>query len=428
MKNFFPKVTGWFARKPVGGPVYPTEEFLKSVNLVVGLEQLLEILSAKLKELSGAESVYLALYEPITNRYTGRKARGDDNTLLSHINFSPSDRLVSWLSVNQTPLDVARQGEVVKFLSGDEQELLRELKIALVVPFIAVNRLTGAAFFSQKTGAASYEAVEIENLVALSNHTALAIEHAMLYQFQEDRLKKIFHADKLATVGELAAGAAHEIRNPLTSIRSTVQFLKKDLTAERKTLVDGIIEEVDRIDHIITDLLSLSKSTDLKISRVDLSEILRQTLMLLDSELRGHRIVVEEKTGLDDPTMDGDSAQLRQLFLNILLNSVQSMPDGGKISVSLSENSQSVGISHDRSILRVAIKDTGTGIPDEDLPRIFDPFFTTKEEGTGLGLSISYGIVSKHGGEIHISSSTAEPERGTTVSVLLPRHIDEKRK
>jgi signal transduction histidine kinase len=428
MQSFFPKVTGWFARRPVGGLAYPVEEFLKSVSLVVGLEQLLEILSAKLRDLSGAESVYLALYEPITNRYAGRKAKGDAVDLLSHLNFLPSDKLVSWLSVNQTPLDVARQPEVVRFLSGHEQDLLSELKIALVIPFIAVNRLAAAAFFSQKGSETAYETVEIERLTALSNHTALAIEHAMMYQFQEDRLKKIFHADKLATIGELAAGAAHEIRNPLTSIRATVQFLKKDLSARRRPLVDGIIEEVDRIDHIITGLLSLSKSSGLKISRVDLHEILRQTLMLLDSELRGHRIVVEEKTGLEDPTMHGDSAQLKQLFLNILLNSIQSMPDGGRISVSLRGSSQSAGIGHDRSVLTVAIKDTGTGIPEGDLPRVFDPFFTTKKEGTGLGLSISYGIVSKHGGEIHISSSTSEPERGTTVSVILPRHIDEKRK
>jgi two-component system NtrC family sensor kinase len=137
---------------------------------------------------------------------------------------------------------------------------------------------------------------------------------------------------------------------------------------------------------------------------------------------------VEEEAGFDESSMDGDPGLLKQLFLNILLNSIQSMPDGGRISVILRGSSQSGGIGHDRTLLNVTITDTGTGIPEGDLPRVFDPFFTTKEEGTGLGLSISYGIVSKHGGEIHISSSTQEPGRGTTVSVLLPRHTDERRK
>ena len=390
---------------------------------MVGLNQLLEILTAKLRDLSGAGAVYLALYEPITLRYIGRIAKGANDTMLPAINFSPTDRLIRWLNVNQCPLDIVHAHEVVRFLSSHEQGMLHELGIALVLPFIAVNRLTGAAFLTGKTDRTTYDPAALDQLMTVANHTALAIEHALLYQFQEDRLKRIFHADKLATVGELAAGAAHEIRNPLTSIRSTVQFLKKDLPGERQSLVDGLIGEVDRIDHIIQGLLSLSRTTELRISRIDLGELLHQTLSLLESELRGHDVAVREEYGPRTAIIDGDAALLRQLFLNVFLNSIQAMTHGGTITVSLNDGTTLHDRTPEGSAISVSIRDTGPGIPADDLAKVFDPFFTTKEDGTGLGLSISYGIVTKHGGEISIVSTTTGAATGTAVTVLLPSHL-----
>lgn len=395
------------------------EEFIRSVNLVVGLDQLLEILSAKLRDLSGAETVFLSLYEPVTNRFAGRKAKGHAPDALPSLRFSPSDRLVKWLTVNQCPLDLSREQEIVKFLASRERDLLQKAGITVLFPFIAVNRLTGAALLTQKTDGTPYQQSEIDTIMLLASHSALAIEHALLYEFQEDKLKRILHADKLATVGELAAGAAHEIRNPLTSIRSTAQFLTKDLPEERKPLARGMIEEVDRIDHIIAGLLSLSKSAALKIMKVDLADIVRQTLLLLEPELRTRHITVDERTDTDSTIIEGDQAQLKQLLLNILLNSIQAMPEGGKISLELAENAS--GGEEDRHLLVLTVKDTGRGIAPGDLPKVFDPFFTTKESGTGLGLSISYGIVSKHGGEIRISSPA--DSGGTAVTIQLPRHI-----
>ncbi|MEW6510117.1 MAG: ATP-binding protein [Bacteroidota bacterium] len=411
-----------FSRAPSATFNTEVEEFLRSLNLVVGLDQLLDLLSAKLKDLSGARTVFVILYEPVTNRFAGVKAKGDRPDLLTGFRFAPSDKLVRWLTVNKRPLDVAREHEVVRFLSEWERTLLQNCEIAAVFPFIAVNRLTGAVFLTRRFDGSPYEQREIETVMLLANHSALGIEHALLYQFQEDKLKKILHADKLATVGELAAGAAHEIRNPLTSIRSTAQFLKKDLPGDRGTLVDGIIEEVDRIDHIIAGLLSFSKATSLKLAQVDLRETIRQTLLLLDPELRARGITVAGMPESGEAIVDGDAAQLKQLFLNILMNSIQAMPEGGAIYLSLVEESHAKD-GADQPSVSVTVRDTGKGIPERDLARIFDPFFTTKEAGTGLGLSISYGIVNKHGGEILVSSSTDGPDRGTTMTVRLPRRI-----
>jgi signal transduction histidine kinase len=395
-------------------------EFLKSLNLIVGLDQLLENFSAKLMEMLGASALYLVLFEPITNRYVGKIAKGDKPGLLPEFHFSRSDHLVKWLTVNRCALDIRKQAEVVKFLTARESELLGKTRTRLVVPLIITNRLTGALFVGGKLDNTEYSTTDIETVSMLATQTALAIEHALIYQFQEDRLKKLFHADKLATVGELAAGAAHEIRNPLTSIRSTIQFLQKDLPTEKRALADGIIQEVDRIDQIIKGLLSLSKSSELHVEAVDLKDVLDQTLLLLEPELRKQNI--EVRKSFDQPVLPirGDASQLKQVFLNLLMNSVESLHNGGVISVNLKGDSGQKSLTGQSDFVVVEIQDTGHGIPDKDLPRVFDPFFTTKEAGTGLGLSISYGIISKHGGEIQIESRVEQPS-GTTVTIKLPR-------
>jgi len=407
-----------------------SEEFLRSLNLVVGLEQLLEVFSAKLKETLDASAVYVVLFEPITNRYLGRKVKGANPGALDEFNFSPTDNLIKWLNVNRSILEVSKQPEVVKFLSPQEQVLLQKTDSELVVPLIVVNRLTGAMFVGRKIAGLPYTPTEIQTLTLLSSQCALAIEHALMYQFQEDRLKKLFHADKLVTVGELAAGAAHEIRNPLTSIRSTVQYLQAALPDEKKTLVDGILEEVDRIDQIIKGLLSFSRSSELHVSTIDLGEIVNQTLLLLDSEIRKHNIEVVKKNHSIDCSITGDASQLKQVFLNILLNSIQAMPKGGVISISTTDSAKQGTIRGRGDSVWITIRDTGPGIPEKDLPRVFDPFYTTKETGTGLGLSISYGIVSKHGGDIEIKSRTEGKETGTTVIIRLAkilRHVGERK-
>jgi signal transduction histidine kinase len=364
-----------------------SEEFIKSLHLIVGLEQLLENFSAKLKEMLAAETLYVVLFEPITNRYVGKKAKGAHVEWLAELNFSRADNLMKWLSVNQIPLEVAKAAAVMQFLSERERALLH--KTGTVVPLIVINRLTGALFVSQKQNGNGYSAAEIAVLSTLASHSALAIEHALMYQFQEDKLKKIFHADKLATVGELAAAAAHEIRNPLTSIRSTVQYVHKNLPDDKKPLVEGLIVEVDRIDQIIKGLLSFSKASELHIDHIDAEEILNQTLLLLEPEFRRHNIEVRKVFDPPPCRIAADAAQLKQVFLNIILNGIQAMPTGGTITVTIADGKR----ANKHDFVGVTIADTGTGIPEKDLAKIFDPFYTTKESGTGLGLSIAYGII-----------------------------------
>ena len=395
-------------------------ELLKSLNLIVGLDQLLEILCARMKEIFCAGTVTISLFDPITRRYAGMMARGSDAQSAPLFGFFESNPLVRWLNVNQSLLNVRVDRGVFDYLSPEEKLILDTHRVALVVPLIALNRLTGMLFLSDKEDGTAYSRAEIDALLMLAGQASFAVENAVMTQFQEERLKKLFHADKLATVGELAAGAAHEIRNPLTSIRSTVQFLKKDLPPEKHGYVEGVIEEVDRIDGIIRGLLSLSKSSELHLSRVDLREALQQTLLLLDPELKRNRIAVNQQMMIGDPTVEADHAQVRQVFLNVLLNSVQSMPGGGTITVHMADRPDGKREESIESV-RVTLSDNGPGMPEETIRRVFDPFFTTKENGTGLGLSITYGIVHGHGGEIDIASKTDPSSHGTSVTIRLPR-------
>jgi signal transduction histidine kinase len=395
-------------------------ELLKSLNLIVGLDQLLEILCARMKEIFCAGTVTISLFDPITRRYAGMMARGSDAQSAPLFGFFESNPLVRWLNVNQSFLNVRVDRGVFDYLSPEEKLVLDTHRVALVVPLIALNRLTGMLFLSDKEDGSAYSRAEIDALLMLAGQASFAVENAVMTQFQEERLKKLFHADKLATVGELAAGAAHEIRNPLTSIRSTVQFLKKDLPPEKHGYVEGVIEEVDRIDGIIRGLLSLSKSSELHLSRVDLREALQQTLLLLDPELKRNGIAVNQEMMIGDPTVEADQAQVRQVFLNVLLNSVQSMPGGGTITVHMADRPDGKREESIESV-RVTLSDNGPGMPEETIRRVFDPFFTTKENGTGLGLSITYGIVHGHGGEIDIASKTDPSSHGTSVTIRLPR-------
>lgn len=217
-------------------------------------------------------------------------------------------------------------------------------------------------------------------------------------------------ADRLATIGELAAGAAHEIRNPLTAIRSSLQYLEaKSADHATKKLLGAALQETARINEIVSALLAFSRPSDIVRERHDLRETLGESLDLVLFQAGARKISVRRAFPDKPLVVEGDRSQLKQLFLNLFLNALQAMEAGGELAV------EALGKNGTRAV--VAVADTGEGIPEENLDRIFDPFFTTKKGGTGLGLSICYSIVKSHRGEIEVKS---RPGKGTTIYVSLP--------
>jgi len=401
-------------------------EFSKSLTLIIDIEQLKDNVIAKIREIIHVDPILIFLHNPDMNRYDVEEVRGLAVDGASGMYFFPEEPLIRWFTINESSLLIPENPAVFSFFNERERDILTRSHATLLFPLMVMNRVTGLVSMGPKTDGEQFSDPEIDLLNTFLGQAAFAFENAYLYQQQKTRLKKMYRADRLATLGQLAAGAAHEIRNPLTSIRSTIQYLEKDLkdTAKRGLIVD-LIGEVDRINDIIEGLLSFSKPGKPQRETVNLRNLLEQTLNLVATTVRKRRIDLTFEYSSEETTFMADPAQLKQVFLNIIMNALQSMEDGGRFKITVALKRHEGFPGQNKTAFLIAFTDNGVGIPNEDLDHIFDPFFTTKKDGTGLGLSITYGIVHQHGGDIEIESRTAEDspkDHGTTVTLQLPIH------
>jgi two-component system NtrC family sensor kinase len=224
--------------------------------------------------------------------------------------------------------------------------------------------------------------------------------------------RQIGQSEKLATVGRMAAGIAHEINNPLTGLLTFEHLLKdeKDLSPKAREYLEIMYQETSRMREIVMGLLNFSRESSAEMTSLDINEVIRQWLTLLRSQKEFDDIFIEERLADNLPKVLGDANQLQQVLVNLSLNACEAMPDGGTLTITTRKEGKNVLVS---------IADTGCGIKAEHLEMIFDPFFTTKPvgKGTGLGLSVSYGIIRQHGGVMQVESREG---RGTTFAFTLP--------
>ncbi|NOY96177.1 MAG: histidine kinase [Chlorobi bacterium] len=390
-------------------------EFNRSLKLIVDIDLLKDYTSSKIKQVVDVEQVYFFLLNNELNRFFINGDPQFDRELY----FTLNDRLIFWLSSNETYLNLIKHPDITSFLSERENKILEKLKIKFIYPLRVMNQTRGMVFLTDKLKGSRFKNEEIDLLSTLIDQASFAMENASLYQQQVDRLKRMYQADRMSIMGQLAAGAAHEIRNPLTSIRSTIQFLKRDITdPEEGQLVDNLIGEVDRINEIIQGLLSFSRPNLPQIETIDLDSIIQQTIQLISNTANKKDIELIYNKNTELSLIEADPGQLKQVFLNILINSIQAINNKGEVNISIEDNESTRSISHAiKEEIYIVISDSGTGIDSDNIDKIFDPFYTTKSEGTGLGLSISYGIINRHGGDIKIKSKIGE---GTTVIISLP--------
>ncbi len=241
--------------------------------------------------------------------------------------------------------------------------------------------------------------------------TLLHVQDLTEKRGKEARLRR---AESLASLTTLAAGVAHEIKNPLGSIGIHIQLIQRALKAsdrlDRKTVghyLDIVTEEVDRLNRIVIDFLFAVRPMDARLKEGDLNHVVTDLLEFVHFELEEARVSLV--TRLEElPTVEFDEKFIKQAFLNIINNAVAAMPNGGTLTVSSARRGESV---------EVDIADTGVGISEENMTKIFEPYFTTKDFGSGLGLTVVYKIVKEHGGEISLRSKEGE---GTTFTISLP--------
>lgn len=239
----------------------------------------------------------------------------------------------------------------------------------------------------------------------------------MVVQLRESRNEierlhrtQMSRAEHLATLGEMATGLAHEIRNPLAGIAGVIEIIGRDLpaTSPARAVVKDVRQEIARINHIVTDLLQTARPHPPKVRKSDLNTTVEHAVMLGRQQAlaKSVEIVLHKDPSLPEVEHDGD--QIHQLMLNLLLNALQAIDHNGKIAVTVKPQGNTVVVE---------VADNGRGIPADQLPNIFRPFYTTKGDGTGLGLSLARRIVEDHQGRIEVSST---PGKGTTFAVVLP--------
>lgn len=279
--------------------------------------------------------------------------------------------------------------EIEQNLSEDYKSIFKFQYVALIAISVVMSSLFGILVFFVRKGEQIIEKRAMERLIL------------------EEQLRR---AEHLSTLGEMVAGISHEIRNPLGIIKSSAELLKKKIVAldPSNKVPDIIVEESARLNKIITDFLNFAKPREPNLVPCNIEDIIEKNINYLTQQFEEKNISAELKKISNIPETSADSNMLYQAFLNILINSMQSMPGGGKIFVS---------IISDQSNINIIFEDEGTGIPEDILKKIWDPFFTTKEKGTGLGLIIAKNIIEAHNGKIEISN---RHPNGVKVLVIIP--------
>jgi two-component system, NtrC family, sensor kinase len=252
---------------------------------------------------------------------------------------------------------------------------------------------------------------DLEGKIKASNR-----ELEIAYRTLKQRQEQLVRSEKMAALGQLSAGIAHEIRTPLTSIKIFIQSLEKEIDLDENRSEDFRIikKEIDRINENVTRFLNFARPEEPQFQQVDVNALLGDTLNLLMAKIRSSGIRLDVSLPEALPPVEGDPKQLNQVFLNLVLNAVEAMPKGGTLSIGASLR-MNPDIREEG--IQIVFQDTGAGISEEDRPYLFDPFFTTKEKGTGLGLSIVYSIIQRHNGWIEVKSA---PGKGSSFIVSLP--------
>ena len=387
----------------------------RGMTQVRDINRLSNLITRVVSKAVGLTHASLLLWDKTTQRYVLQASHGPKRLALqSGDGLESSHPLIRWLRQHHR---VLTEEDAIRYAEPRVSQAMERLSAVLTVPGLIEHHLVGFLVLGPKLSNDSYSPDDWDAFTTLANEAAIAIENAFSY---EELLKvnqqlkvaseRLLVQERLAAAGQFATGMAHEIKNPLSAIKTFAQYLPEKYAdpAFREKFFRIVQAEIDRINDIVKELSDFAKPAPLELQPVRVAELVDDTLSLLSNQCLKQGVEVKRSYDEDGLLVQADPQQMKQMLLNLLFNSLEAMPDGGRLEVITKPN---------RHYLTLRIADTGCGITSEHQQQVWNPFFTTKERGTGLGLPIVKGVVERHGGQITICSM---PGQGTKVELNLP--------
>lgn len=288
--------------------------------------------------------------------------------------------------------------------------MLDAMNADVVVPFTSGDVVVGWLALRDEEGFEAFTEDEIARLAHTAARASVSLEN--IHGFE-----KLKEEHRLAALGTMAAGLAHEIRNPLAGIKGAAQYLQAAREGEDAEMVRVIVDEVDRLNMVVTQFLDYARPFQLDVADLDVPALLGHVVSVLDAQGTPSSVRIVVDPAPDLPPVRADAFKLKQVLLNLAQNALQAMKGGGTLTLRARPGRLRDPKARDAAAVEISVEDTGVGIPPEDLDKLFVPFFTTRHDGTGLGLAISRRLVVAHGGELDVSSAVG---RGSIFTVRLP--------
>lgn len=302
---------------------------------------------------------------------------------------------------------------------------LKQNRLALAMPITFQEEVRGLICLSKKESGNTFSDEELDVLQTFANQIGLAIENARLVQERFELIRRIHQAEKINSLGQLAATMSHEIKNPLTSIKTIIQLLHERTTGEEKQDLQLVLNEINRLQTILEKLLSFARPTAASIERVDIATVIQDVLALLKHQAQKSNVALEFHQATVVPPIWAKFQSIREIIYNLLLNALQAVENDGNIRIELSKTAAADApdrLADRKESILLTIEDDGPGIPADIRDRIYEPFYTSKTIGTGLGLAIVKRNVEELHGSINVCS---EAERGTRFELVLPSNAAE---
>ncbi|MFH1699523.1 MAG: ATP-binding protein [Candidatus Zixiibacteriota bacterium] len=398
--------------------LYTIFEISRNFNSVLNYQTLVDsFLLTSLGQVGAASAALFLPDENAPERFNLVKSKG----LMRDVRFEDNGNIVGNPARNL--LEINKPIMTNDFLDENSPEgsaeILSRFKRGIILPLIFKSNLKGLLILGGKVSHDNFAPDDIDFLSILANQFVVALENARLYESEKITLKELRQAQKqlvlterAAAMGDLSAKIAHEVNNPLSIISNYLHLAGRSMDSpETAHEYLGVVkQELDRIAGIVRQLLDFHRPRKARIQKTNLRDIIDATVSLMKWQLEENKIDLNCTHAQGIPLVMADHEQLKQVFLNLIINAKDFMPDGGSLTIDVT--------CRDNSLI-IIISDTGCGIPEENLSRIFEPFYTTKDGslGTGLGLSVCYGIIKEHGGNI---IATNNNRGGSSFEIILP--------